>query len=86
MIPHIVYILCVLTCAGCALLLWRAFRRTHSRLLFWSSLFFLILGVANVLLFLDLSVYPEVDLVPWRSVVVLAAVLVLVFGLVFESA
>jgi hypothetical protein len=86
MIPTIVYSLCVVTCLGCAFLLLRAFRRTRSRLLLWSSASFLVLGVANILLFLDLLVYPEWNLIPWRSAAVLVAVLVLVVGLIFESA
>jgi heme A synthase len=85
--PHTVYTLCVLTCLGCAALLYRAFRRRRQRLLLWSSIFFLILGVANVLLFVDLVIFPEpeVNLLPYRSAVTLCAVVVLIAGLIFES-
>jgi len=85
--PHTVYILCVLTCLGCAILLYRAFRRRRQRLLLWSCLFFVILGISNVLLFVDLVIYPEpeVNLLPYRSAVTLCAVLVLITGLIFES-
>lgn len=85
MIPIFIYSLCLLTCFGCALLLWRGFRRTRYRLLFWSSLCFLILGLGNLLLFADLVLYPGTNMLVVRNVVTLAAILVLLFGLVFES-
>ena len=87
MIPHTVYLLCILTCFGCALLLYRAYCRSRMRFLLWSAAFFFILGLSNVLLFVDLIVYPgpDVNLLPYRSGVTLSAVLVLLVGLVFET-
>jgi len=85
MIPTIIYILCVLTCAGCAALLWRGFRKTRFRLLLWSSLCFLLLGIANILLFTDLVLYPGTSLLVMRNLVTLVAILVLLVGLIFES-
>ncbi|MCW1921800.1 DUF5985 family protein [Luteolibacter arcticus] len=85
MIPTVIYILCFLTCAGCAALLWRGFRRTRFRLLLWSSVCFLILGIANLLLFADLVLYPGTSLLIIRNAVTLVAILVLLVGLVFES-
>lgn len=85
MIPILIYILCFLTCAVCAVLLWRGFRRTGHRLLWWSSLCFLILGLANLLLFTDLVLYPGTSLLIFRNAVTLVAILVLLVGLVFES-
>jgi hypothetical protein len=43
------------------------------------------LTVNSGLLFVDLVVVPEVDLAPWRSLVALAALSILVFGLVWDS-
>ena len=87
MIPHIVYLLCILTSFGCALLLYRAYTRSRMRFLLWSTAFFFILGLSNVLLFVDLIVYPgpDVNLLPYRSGVTLSAVLILLVGLVFET-
>lgn len=85
MIPQLIYILCFLTCFGCAYLLMRAFRRNGSRLLFWSALHFLILGFANIVLFLDMAVIREVELLPLRTGLTLVAVLVLLYGLIFEA-
>jgi len=85
--PHIVYILCLLTCLGCAVLLYRSYRKRRMRLLLWSSIFFVILGISNVLLFVDLVIYPgpDINLLPFRSAVTLCAVIVLIAGLIFES-
>lgn len=85
MIPVFIYTLCMLTCIGCAFMLHRAYRKTGSRLLFWSALCFGILGLANLLLFADFVIYPEIDLVVLRSSVNLCAVLVLLYGLIFKS-
>ncbi|HWB02324.1 MAG TPA: DUF5985 family protein [Verrucomicrobiales bacterium] len=85
MIPQLIYILCILTCFGCAFLLMRAFRRNKARLLFWSALHFLILGFANIVLFLDMAVIREVELLPLRTGLTLVAVLVLLYGLIFEA-
>ena len=82
----LVYALCALTSLTCLVLLWRSYRMTRSRLLFWSALCFLLLTVNNVLLVLDKIVFPvEVDLSMWRLVAALAAVALLLFGLVWEE-
>lgn len=80
-----VYLLCAATSVLCAVLLYQGYRRSRTRLLFWSSLCFLGLAVNNVLLFLDLVVIPTVDLSLLRTSVAAAAMLVLCFGLVWES-
>jgi len=80
-----VYLLCCLTSIACTLLLLRSYRASKSPLLFWSSLCFAGLALNNVLLFVDLSVVPEIDLSVWRSAVALASIGVLVFGLIWNS-
>jgi len=82
----VIYSLCALTSLTCLVLLWRSYRMTGSRLLFWSALCFLLLTVNNTLLVLDKIVFPvEVDLSLWRLVAALAAVALLLFGLVWEE-
>ncbi len=81
----IIYLLCAITCLGAALLLWRGYRRSHQRLLYWSALCFAIMAVSNGLLILDLVLLPDVYLLPWRSGVSQIAMLVLLYGLIFES-
>lgn len=81
-----IYILCALTSLGCALLLFRGYRESHLRLLFWSSLCFGGLALNNAMLFADVVLVPEIDLFGiWRSVVALASLGVLIFGLVWET-
>jgi hypothetical protein len=80
-----VYILCALTSVFCALLLFRAYRRQHTRLLLWSTLSFTGLAINNLLLVIDLLIIPSVDLAIMRTGTALGAVLLLVIGLVWES-
>jgi hypothetical protein len=79
-----VYLLCALTSLGCAVLLLRAFRRRRTRLLLWSSLCFVGMSVNNALLFVDLVVVPAIDLSFWRNGTAVVAMLVLVFGLIWD--
>jgi hypothetical protein len=80
-----VYLLCAATSVLCAVLLYRAYRTSRTRLLFWSSLCFSGLALNNVLLFVDLVVVPTVDLSLLRTSVAALAMLLLCFGLVWES-
>jgi hypothetical protein len=82
----IIYILCALTCLVAAVLLWRGYRRSRQRLLRWSALCFAILAISNGLLIIDLVFLgPDVSLVPWRSGISQIGLLVLLYGLIFES-
>lgn len=82
----VVYALCALTSLTCFLLLLRSWRATRVRLLFWSALCFAGMTLNNFLLVLDKVVFPtQVDLSTWRLAAALAAVVLLVFGLVWEE-
>lgn len=81
--PQAVYLLCALTSLTCAWLLGRAYRASRVQLLLWSFLCFLALTVNNVLLFLDLAIFPNIDLQPLRSALALLGVSALLYGLVF---
>ena len=81
----LIYSLCALTAAACALLLMRSYLSTRSRLLLWSSLCFAGLTANNVLLVLDRLVFTQVDLSTWRLGIALAAVILLLCGLILES-
>lgn len=79
----LIYMLCALTALTCFGLLWRAWRANHAPLLFWSALCFAGLTASNVLLVIDKVILPvEIDLTPVRSAVTLAALLLLIIGLV----
>lgn len=80
-----IYILCSLTSLACTVLLLRSYLRRRVRLLLWSSLCFLGLTISNVLLFVDLVVVPQIDLSTWRSLVTLIALIVLIYGLIWDA-
>ncbi len=82
----VVYFLCALTSLTCFVLLFRAWRVGRGRLLFWSALCFAGLTLNNILLVVDRVFLPDsVDLSMWRLAVALGAILLLVFGLVWEE-
>ena len=81
---EVVYVLCALTSAICAGLLWRGWLRSRARLLLWSALCFTLLTANNVLLFVDLVVVTDVDLSVTRTAVGLAGLLVLLYGLIYD--
>jgi len=84
MLGAVTYLLCAVTAFTCFALLWRAWRKNRVALLFWSALCFAGLTASNVLLVIDKLVLPEdVDLSPFRLATTLAAVLLLIFGLVW---
>jgi heme/copper-type cytochrome/quinol oxidase subunit 4 len=85
MIGTIVYALCALTSIACAWLLLRGYARTRVRLLLWSGLCFTGLALNNILLFIDVRVLPDVDLSIVRTIPAVIGVLLLVFGLVWET-
>ena len=81
----IVYLLCALTSMTCAFLLLRNYFRSGSRLLLWGGLCFTSLTLGNVLLFIDLGILPPtIDLSPYRDGVILAGLLMLLYGLIWE--
>jgi hypothetical protein len=80
----IVYVLCFLTSAACAWLLGRAYARTGTRLLLWSSICFGFLAANNLVLVLDLVIWPELDMGLARLILALAALVSLIWGFVWE--
>ena len=80
-----VYVACALLSAACAWLLLRAWSRGRERLLLWSGLCFVGIAANNVLLFIDLRVLTSVDLSLVRMVPSLLGVVLLIFGLVWET-
>jgi hypothetical protein len=81
-----VYILCAVTSSVCAWLLLTNYRRTGLRLLFWAAACFVCLGIANILLFVDRVIFPTtVDLTVWRNTVAFIGLLLLIYGLIWDS-
>jgi hypothetical protein len=81
-----VYILGTLTTLLCALLLLRGYSRGRQRLLLWSGLCFIGLTLNNGLVFIDLILLPtDIDLYVLRLATAATAMLVLLYGLIWES-
>jgi hypothetical protein len=81
-----VYVLCTVTAAGCAVLLLRGYYRSQTRLLFWAGLCFVGFALNNILLFIDLIIFPtQVDLSVWRTVPAVIGISLLLYGLIWEA-
>ena len=83
--PTLVDSLCLATSVLCAALLVRAYRVSRSRLLLWSAVCFVLLAINNLLVVVDVVMLQEADLTMVRQGAALAAVLVLLYGFVWEA-
>ena len=81
----VVNVLGTLTVGLCAFLLLRAYARVRQRLLLWSGLCFAGLTVSNAVLFIDLAVVPDRNLYTVRLGAAALSMLLLLYGLIFES-
>ena len=79
----LVYILCLATSIACAGLLARAYARTRTALLLYSSLCFALLAVNNFFVVADVFVFQQ-DLTLVRNLANLAAVSVLLYAFIWE--
>ena len=80
-----VYVLGILTTLACGILLLRGYLRGRKRLLLWSSLCFFGLALSNLLVFVDIIILPKVDLYLWRLGTAAIAMLLLLYGLIWEG-
>ena len=85
MAAAVIYSLCTITGALCAWLLTRAYLRSRSRLLLWSSICFAGLTLNNIALWADKLVFPATDLSVLRISIGLFATLALLYGLIWEE-
>lgn len=76
-----VYALCAVTSFVCFVLLLRQHRHMPSRLMLRSSIAFLCFTIANLILFIDLVVLPEIDLRIWRNLFSLLGAMILLLAL-----
>ena len=81
----IVYVLCAATSFLCCGLLWRGYLRTGVRLLMWSSLCFVGLALDNLGLYVDVLVVPDLDISLIRRIPAVIGLMLLIFGLVWDS-
>ena len=83
--PTAVYLLCFLTSSACAILLARNYSRTRARLLMWSAACFGLLALNNLVVVLDLLVFPSLDLRLFRLFLALGAVMILLIGFIWDG-
>ena len=81
----VIYSLCAVAAATCACLLLQAYRRGGYRLLLWSGLCFVGLTLNNLILVADKIIVPEIDLSLWRTSIALVAMIVLLYGLIWDA-
>lgn len=83
---ELVYVICTLAATGCAMMLYRSYRRNPVRLLLWTMLCFVGLALNNVLLVVDRVLTPEsVNLSVPRAAVALLSGVLLLYGLIWDS-
>jgi Family of unknown function (DUF5985) len=81
----LIYSLCALTSILCCVLLWRSWRASRARLLFWSALCFVFLAANNLFVVFDLVIFPNIDFLAARYLSSLAAISVLLWGFIWET-
>jgi hypothetical protein len=81
----LVYLLCAITSATCALLLLRGYKQSGVRLLLWSGLCFIGFAFNNVLLIVDVQIGESTDLSIVRAVPSLIGVCLLLYGFIWDA-
>ena len=84
-IKAMLYALAILTCLACTVLLVREYARTRFRLLLWSALCFVGLSLSNIVLYIDMVIYPDGDLRLIRSGLALVGMGFLLYGFIWEA-
>lgn len=85
MIAATVYILCSLTSILCTVLLWKKYRSSGVRLLFWSGICFLLLVVNNIFLVIDLAIIREIDFSLARVISSLLGACILIWAFIWDT-
>jgi uncharacterized protein DUF5985 len=80
----VLYLLAILSSLTCATLLMRAYLQRRVRLLMWSAICFIGLTINNVALFVDLVLFPEIDLRLLRLVPALLGMSCLLYGFILD--
>jgi hypothetical protein len=83
-VAALVYALCLLASAACAILLLRGYSSQRSKLLLWTACAFIMLALNNLFVFCDLILFSSIDLSPLRTASSLGAVGTLLYGFVWE--
>lgn len=81
----VLYAVAVVSSGACAVLLFRGYVRQRLRLLMWSGICFICLTINNVALFVDLIVFPDIDLRLARLIPALTGMTLLLYGFIWDS-
>lgn len=82
----LVYVLCFLTAASCAVLLVRRYIAAPTPILLWSAACFVFLALSNLLVVVDRLILPtEISLRTPRLILTLIAVSLLLYGFIWEA-
>jgi hypothetical protein len=84
-IAGLIYTLCAVTALICAWLLLQAYYYNRYKLLLWGGICFVGLSLNNMLLMVDKLIFHYKDMHTWRFLLALISLLVLLYGLVWES-
>jgi len=84
-LPAGVYLLCLLTSVTCLVLLVRGYLRSKTRLLLWTAICFVFLALNSALVFLDIVIFPNIDLRLARDITSLIAVSTLLYGFILDT-
>jgi hypothetical protein len=82
--PALVFALCCAASVLCAVLLIRSYVRTKRRFLLWCALSFGLIAINNTLVLLDILWPPEGNLIVYRQVATLSAVVIMIYGFMWE--
>lgn len=81
----VIYLLSAMTSLLAALLLLRYYLARRTPLLLWSCIGFAGLALNNVLVYLDLVLFPQIDLALERTAAGAVGMVVLLYGLIWET-
>ncbi len=81
----VVYTLCFLTAAGCAVVLLGAYRRSRAPLLFWSGVCFVGLALNEAMVLVDTFVISDTSFFVVRNAIGLAALCVMLGSLILDE-
>lgn len=69
----------------CAFLLLRGYSRSKMRLLKWSGLCFTCLTLSNSLIYFDVIIFPDIEILPLRNLLTFLGLSVLIGGMIKET-
>jgi hypothetical protein len=80
-----IYGLCAFTALLCSGMLLRAYFANKYKLLLWGGLCFVGLTINNIILIIDKLIIESIDFTTWRLVSALISMLILLYGLIWDT-